>query len=163
MTRTQLYFISLLFLELSSGQEEVSPVLADRNHLGHTVTATTGRDLKPISEIHTAFVLCLLSGSPWRQAPASPVALQAGASQKVLEPNRVWMHGPDSQPVVPQVPYWSGEFLRGCWQGGSNKKAKLPQTISLQGMAFVSMLGKPWKLLAASLHPRMKGEKRNSL
>lgn len=44
-----------MFLELYSGQKEVSPVLSDRNHLGHTVPATTGRDLEPMAEIHTAF------------------------------------------------------------------------------------------------------------
>lgn len=139
-------------------------MLSDRNHLSHTVTATTGRDLKPISETHTAFVFCLLFGSPWRRVPASPVALQAGASQKVLEPHRVWIHSLHSRPVVPQVPYWSGRvsFSEGAGKVARASKQNYPQTISLQGMAFVSMLGKPWKLLAASLHPWMNGEKRKS-
>lgn len=149
-----------MFLELYSGQGEVSPVLSNRNHLGHTVPATTGKDFEPISEIHTAFVLCLLSGSPWHQALASPVALQAGASQKVLEPSRVWIHSPDSQPLVPQVPYWSGEFLRGCWQGDLSKQAKLPPDHQPPGNGFCVNAG---KTLAASLYPRMNGEKRKSL
>lgn len=107
---------------LRTGGGQPAPVLSDRNHLSHTPSPQQlGGDCKPISETHTAFVFCLLFGSPWRRVPASPVALQAGASQKVLEPHRVWIHSLHSRPVVPQVPYWSGEFLRGCWQGGSSK------------------------------------------
>lgn len=40
---------------------------------------------------------------------------------------------------------------------------KTPQTISLQGMASVSVLEKPWLLLVASLHSRMRVERRKSL
>lgn len=47
MTRTQLHSTSLLFLELSSGQEEVSPVLSDRNHLGHTIMQQLGGTSSP--------------------------------------------------------------------------------------------------------------------
>lgn len=112
----------------------------DWNHLGHA--ATTGRDPKPISEIHSAFVLCLLSGSPWRQAPASPVALQAGASQKVSEPNRVWIRGPDSQPVAPQVPYWSGEFLRGCLARWLKQASKTTPDHQPPGNGFCVSAGK---------------------
>lgn len=89
---------------------------ADRNQLAHTVQQQLGLQA-PLRNPHC------LPHLPSRQKPlapstASPVVLQAGASQEVLEPDRVWIRSPESQPVAPQVPYWSGEFLRGCWQGG---------------------------------------------
>ncbi|XP_040598928.1 uncharacterized protein LOC121139348 [Mesocricetus auratus] len=70
--------------------------------------------LKLISQIHPAFLLRLLCGSPWHQAPASPVVLQAGASQEVLESDRVWVHSPAGQ--HPRCPTGREDFGKpaGC-------------------------------------------------
>ncbi|CAO2585834.1 hypothetical protein LEMLEM_LOCUS3743 [Lemmus lemmus] len=53
---------------------------ADRNQLAHTVWQQLG--LKLLSEIHTAFLLCLLGRSPWRQAPPAQLSYKLGRPRK---------------------------------------------------------------------------------
>lgn len=156
-----------MFLELYSGQKEVSPVLSDRNHLGHTVPATTGRDLEPMAEIHTAFDFAFSAEALGAKHRPAQLPYKLGRPRKswslagcgsTAQTVSLWCYRCPTGPV---------SFSEGAGKVAlASKQAKLPpppKTISLQGMAFVSMLGKPWKLLAASLHPRMDGEKRKSL